>query len=96
MRYWYPLEANPTVTYSLPQPENDSQHSGNSVRSCIFGNEGIMWIFAHITDILTACKGKNTIYQRYNTDSKLIDIVHCKTYENSLLNVENAILVRYY
>jgi len=31
-----------------------------------------------------------------NTDSKIINIAMCKTYKRSLLDVENAILIRYY
>jgi hypothetical protein len=44
-------------------------------------------------ELCTTKVGKNTIYQRYNTHSKLIYIASCKPYKNSLLVVENAILI---
>jgi len=44
----------------------------------------------------TTLIGKHTIYQRYNTDSKFVDIAHCKASKSVLLVVENAILIRYY
>jgi len=47
-------------------------------------------------ELLTALIGKNTIYQWYNTDSKIIDIASCKACKNISLDVENAILIRYY
>jgi hypothetical protein len=53
-------------------------------------------IFMSISELLTALIGKNTIYQRWNTDSKLIVIASCKASENILLAVENAILIWYY
>jgi hypothetical protein len=40
--------------------------------------------------------GKNTIYPRLNTDSKLIYIASCKAYKNILLVVENVVLIRHY
>jgi hypothetical protein len=53
-------------------------------------------MFWNITELLTGLIGKNTIYQRYYTDSKLLDMANCKTCTNILLVVENAILMRYY
>jgi hypothetical protein len=47
-------------------------------------------------ELLTAIIGKNTIFQRYNTNSKLIYIASCIAYKNIFLVVENAILIRYY
>jgi len=61
-----------------------------------FGNEGIAQIFLHITLLSTTLIAKNTIYQKSNTDSELIDIANCKTCKSALLVVENAILIRYY
>jgi len=49
-----------------------------------------------ITELLTAFMGKNTIYQGYNTDCKLIDIASCKPFKNVVLVVENMILKTYY
>ena len=96
MRYWQPLRAITPATYSLPHPQNEHQQSVNSIRSRMFRNEGIAWIFAYIPELLTALIRKKTTYQRHNTGSKLIDIAHCKTPNNLLLVVENAILIRYY
>jgi len=96
MRYWQLLEAKITTTCFLPHSENKRQHSVNSFRWCIFGNQGIARIFTHITELLTAFKCRNTMYQRYNTDSKLIDIANCETCRHVLLVVENGILIRYY
>jgi hypothetical protein len=96
MRYWQPLLAKTTAKCSLQQPENERQRSINSFRTCIFRNQGIAWIFACITVLLTALLGKNTIYGRWNTDTKLIDIANCSTSKSSLLVAENSILIRYY
>jgi hypothetical protein len=49
-----------------------------------------------VTVLLTAWLGKNTIYRRCNTDTKLIDIANCSTSKSTLLVVENPILIRYY
>jgi len=96
MRYWQPLQAKTTVTCSLCHPENERQRSVNSFRTCIFRNQGIAWIFACISVLLSALLGKNTIHRRWNTDTKLIDIAHCSTSKSTLLVAENAILIRYY
>jgi len=96
MRYWHPLLAKTTATCSLRHPENEHQHSVNSFRTCIFRNQGIARIFGFITVLLTALLGKNTIYGRWNTDTKLIDIANCSTSKNTLLVAENAILIWYY
>jgi hypothetical protein len=42
---------------------------------------------------LTALIGNNTIYQRRNTYSELIDVASCKASKNVLLDAENAILI---
>jgi len=96
IQYWQPLLAKTTAKCSLPHPENERQRSINSFSCCILGNQVIALIFTFITELLTTIIGKNTIYQRKNTDSKLIYIASCKAYKNVLLVVENAILTRYY
>jgi len=96
MRYWQPLGAKTPATFSLPHPDNQHHGSVNSTSSCIFYTQGILWIFTHIIRLLTTGIGKNTIYERENTDSKLFHIVTCKTSKNILLVVQNAILIRYY
>jgi len=82
MRYWHPVGAKTTATHFMLHPENERQQSINSFCSCIFVNQGIVWIREHITELLPALIGKNTIYQRKNTDSKLIDIASHKTSKN--------------
>jgi len=96
IRYWQPLQTKTTATCSLLHPENQRQWSVNSFRSCRFRNHGIAWICTRITVLLTALKDKNIIYQRWNTDTKLIDIANCTTCKSALLVAENTILIRYY
>jgi len=96
MRYWHPSPRKTIATCSLQHPENELQWSINSFRYCISGNQGIACIIVLITELLTALIGKNPVYQRKNTDSKIFDIANCKTWKNLLLVVENAILIRHY
>jgi len=96
MRYWQPLQAKTTATCCLQHPENERHRSVNSFRTCIFRNWGIARIFVCITVLLTALPGKTTIYRRWNTDTKFIDIANCSPSKSTLLVAENAILIRYY
>jgi len=96
MRYWQRLGAKRTVTCSLLHLENECQWSFINLSSCIFGNPGIAQIFEHIPKLLTALIGKSTIYQRQNTESKIINIANCKTCKNKLFTVEYTILTRHY
>ena len=96
MKYWQPLLAKTTATCCLWHPENERQWSINSFWSCIYDNQGITRIFVYISVLLPAFIGKNTIYSRWNTDTKLIDIANCSTSKSALLVAENAILIRYY
>jgi len=64
IKYWQPLLAKTTPTWSLPQPENECQQSVNSFRCRIIGNQRIALISVVITELLTAMIDKNTIYQR--------------------------------
>jgi len=95
MRYWQPLLAKTSVTCSLAHFENERQRRVSNFSCCIFGNQGIARIFAFLTELLTTLIGKNTRYQRWNTDSKLINISSCKACKDILLVVDNAILLRY-
>jgi len=70
----------------LPHHEIDRQWSVNNFDSCIFGSQGIARIIEYITELLTAVIGKYTIYKRINTDSKIIDLAHCKTCKKTLLD----------
>jgi len=96
MGCWQPLQAKTTARCYLRHPENDRQPSVNSFRTCILCNHGITRIFPCVTVLLNALLGKNSIYARWNTDTKLIDIAHCSTSKSTLLVAENAILIRYY
>jgi len=88
--------AKTSATCSLQHPENERQLGINSARTSISRNQGIAWIFPSITVLLTTLLGKNTIYRRWNTDTKLLDIANCSTSKSTLLVAENAILIRYY
>jgi len=96
IKYCLPLLARTTATCSLPHPGNERQRRVNSFSSCIFVHQGIAQIIAYITDLPTTLTGKSTIYQRYNSDSKSIDIASCKACTNILLIVEYTISIRYY
>jgi len=96
MRYWQPLLAKTTATYSLRHPENERQWTVNSFRTSILRSQGLARIFACISVLLTILLGNNTIHRRWNTDTKLIDVANCSTSESTLLVAENAILIRYY
>jgi hypothetical protein len=60
-----------------------------------WGYQGFKQINELITELLTTCIAKNTMYNRKNTDSKLIEIAGCTAWKHVLLVVENTILVRY-
>ena len=96
VRYWQPLLARTTAPCSLQHPENERQWSVTSFRTCIFHNQGISRIFACINASLTALLAKNTIYGRWNTDTKLIDIGNCSTCKSSSMVAETLILISYY
>jgi len=96
MRHWQPLAAKTAATHSLLHPENERQQRVNNFWSCIIGNQGIVWIFEHIKELLTTFIGNNTIYQRKNTDSKIIYIATCQTCNNKLLAVVYTILISHY
>jgi hypothetical protein len=96
MRYWQPLLAKTTAKCSLRHPENEHQRRVNSFSTCIYHNQGIVRNFACITVLLTALLSKNTIYWRWNTNTKLIDIASCSISKSTLLVAVNVILIRYY
>jgi len=96
IKLWQPLQAEITATCSQPHPENEHQLCVNSCICGVWGNQGSVLIFEFITELLTAVVDKNTTYQRYNTDSTVIDFASCKASTNISLVVENTILIRYY
>jgi len=57
--------------------------------------QGFMQINELITELLTTFIAKNTMHNRKNTDSKLIEIASCTACKHVSLVVENTILVRY-
>jgi hypothetical protein len=96
IRYWQPLLAKRNVTCSLPHPENECHRNINSFSSCIFGNQGVVQNIGFLTEILTTVIGKNTIHQRYHTNSKFIHLARLNAGEIVSSVVENTILKRYY
>jgi hypothetical protein len=59
--------------------------------SCISGNQGIVWIFEIITELLTALLVQNTNHNRYHIDYNKINIATCKAFKKALLDIEYAI-----
>jgi len=96
MRYWQPLGAKTTATCSLLHLENECQLRFNRVCNWLFSNQGIVRMLEHITELLPALIGTNTIFERKNRDSKLNDIASCKTSKNILLVLDYTMLIRYY
>ena len=62
----------------LSHPENLWQQSHNDFWFCTLGNKGIAWIYAFITESLTAQKHLYTKHKRQNIDSKLTNVATCK------------------
>ena len=93
---WQPLGAKIAATRSLAHPDNECQRSVHNFGSCIYGNQGIAQIFEHIKEPLTTLIGKNIIYQRKNTDSKIINITNSQTCKYELLTVEYTMLISHY
>jgi hypothetical protein len=81
-RFWQPLLGKTTASCSLLNSENVCQRIVNSFSCCIFGNQGMVQIFMFISELLLTLIGKNTIYQRWNTDSELCDIGSCRSIQN--------------
>jgi len=96
MRYWQPLGAKTAVTCSLPHLQNECQRRVNNFWFSIYDNQGIARRFKHIEELSTALMGKTIIYERTNTDSKIIDIATCQKCKNILLAVESTILISHY
>ena len=83
------------MTHSLPHLETKRQRSVNNIWSCIMCNQGFTRMNAQRTKLLTAFIAKNTMYNRKNSDSKIINVADCKTCKNRLLAVENLISIIY-
>jgi len=83
------------MTYTFPHNANEPQWSVNNFLSCVLGSHGIAQIYELISELLTAIIGKNTIYERKNAYSKIINIAICKTLKQRLLAAEYVILVSY-
>jgi hypothetical protein len=57
--------------------------------------QGFTRINELITELLTTFIARNTMHNRKNSDSKLIEIASCTACKHVLLVVQNTILVRY-
>jgi hypothetical protein len=95
MRYWQPLLVKTIVKCSLRHPANECQWSVNSFWTCTFCSQGITQIFGCINELLSTLLGTNTIYWRWNTNTKLIDIANHSTGKSSLMFAECVILIQY-
>jgi hypothetical protein len=62
-RYWQRLLSKTTTKCSLQHPENEHQRSINSFTTGICCDQGVARMFACITVLSTALRGKNTIYR---------------------------------
>jgi len=80
----------------VPYFGNDHQGRINNFWSCILGNQGIAWIFKLKIELLTAFVNWNTSHKRKIIDSEIIDTATCKVFRNRFLDVEWAILIKYY
>jgi len=85
-----------SMTCALAHHETECQLSSNNFWSCILGNPGIAQIQELITELLTAFLTRIRTFKWRNTDSKVLDITHCKKCNKKLLSAEYAILIRYY
>jgi hypothetical protein len=56
---------------------------------------GIARLVERITQLMTGFLGNNMTYEKETTDSKIINIAHCKTYKKRLLAAECMILIRH-
>jgi hypothetical protein len=96
IRYWRSLLAKTTAICTQPHPEYQHQWSFKSFSCCIFGNWGTARIFTLILELLNDLIGKMTIYQRRNSDSKLINIASCNTCKILFLGFANVLFILYY
>ena len=92
---WQPFHLNQCITPTLPHHETERQHSVNNIWSYTLDNRCFPQINELITELLTACIAKNTMYNRKNMDSKIINVAHCKTCKKRLLAVKYLILIIY-
>jgi hypothetical protein len=88
MMLWHPFHLKQCMTPTIPHDQTERQRSVHSIWSCILGNQGLVWINKHITELLTASAAKNTKHHRKNTYSKTINVADCKPCKTRLLAVE--------
>jgi len=96
IKEWQPFQPKQSMSYTSPHHANERQRSVNNLWSCVVGSQGIAQIYELRSELSIAVIGKNSIYQRKHTDSKIIDIAICITCKKRLLAAEYVILVRYY
>jgi len=89
---WQPFHLKQLMTHMLPNYKTDRQRSVNNIWSCILVNQGFTWMNELKTKLLTVFIAKNTMYNRKNLDSKIINVADCKTCKNLLLAIKNLIL----
>jgi len=90
-----PFHLKQCLTHKLPHHETERQRSVNNSWSCILGNQGFTRMNQLITKQLTALTAKNAMYNGKNTDSKIINVIDCKTCKRRFLAVKNRILIIY-
>jgi len=90
---WQPFHLKRHMTHMLPHPATERQWSINNIWCCILGNQGFTQMIELRTKLLTPHIAKNTMSNRKNSDSKIINVADCKTCKNRLLAVENLILI---
>jgi len=79
----------------LPHHETECQQSINNIWFSILGNQGFTQINELITELLTAFIAKNTMYNRKNVDTEIINVADSKTCRKRLLAVEYLIVIIY-
>jgi len=92
---WQPFHLKQCMTHMLPHHETERQWSVNNIWSCILGIQGITRINELRTKLSTAFIAKNTMYNRKNLDSKIINVADWKTCKKRLLAVEYLNLIIY-
>jgi len=93
---WQPFHLKQCMTHKWTHHETERQRSINNIWSCILGNQGFTQMNQLITELLTSVKAKNTMYNRKNMDSKMINGANCKRCNMRLFAVEYLILLIYH
>jgi hypothetical protein len=70
---WQPFYLKQCMIPMLTQDETQHQWSLNNIWPCIMGNQGFAQLDELLTELLMAFLFKNTMYNRKNTDSIIIN-----------------------